>query len=179
METMAKLSNDFDAVIREMRLPMSSSESMNSRSTQQHDSNLYPPSYDAVQNTDAKLRFPLRPQRNTESTERKFTYTSSKDLERDTSSDSEDSDTDVKTRYTIKDKPDLLKQIEALRKEQKELEQKLEIHEQHIKDLSEREPCVHKRFKSMRKSLMFQQTTETFMSQVIFQQRHLLKSSNT
>lgn len=81
----------------------------------------------------------------THSTTKKFLHISDSDHEGSTDSET-DSDTDVKTTYPIKDKTNLLRQIENLQKEQEDLKQKQQIHEQHIQELLDHEVMLFSKF---------------------------------
>jgi regulator of replication initiation timing len=155
---LAIASKDLTAVIQEMSFRLGASDDMKSE-TENYGSQ-QPPSYEAVHDTEAKQPVEEMDIRDKHSTQKKFTHASSSSEDSD-SDDNEAGDTEIKTLHPIKDRTDLLKQIESLQKEQEALRKKQEVHERHIKDLLESEPSLHRRFKSLRTSFS-ERHTSTF-----------------
>ncbi|CAL1538453.1 unnamed protein product [Lymnaea stagnalis] len=105
----------------------------------------HPPSYErATSETDVKRV--LSPE-NSASSETIY-----KSYCRSSSSSPEDSDTDSEDRDHPVDKLQLVRQIELLKKEQEEMKRMQEAHDRRLKELLDREPCIHRRLESIRKS---------------------------
>ncbi|BFZ24292.1 hypothetical protein BsWGS_27331 [Bradybaena similaris] len=124
------------AAIQELRAPLHSAENWRPQNMNTESSNSIPIS---VHDTEEKRPISEGDTAATDSTDKKFTFPSG----------SEDSDSDTEPVFSIRDKLDLMKQIEKLQKEQEELRHKQQIHEQHIKELLTQEPYVNQHFKAL------------------------------
>ncbi|XP_059150323.1 uncharacterized protein LOC131937133 isoform X2 [Physella acuta] len=125
-----------------------------------------PPDYDSLRdNTEVKQLVPAR--RSIAKPPISFSRSSS------SSSESDDDISPV-------DQLSLLRTIESLKQEQERMRQLQEDHDKHLKELLEREPCVHKRLESIRNSNRLRKPSHGYanasnspLAQAVFTEEHI------